>query len=123
MERKKWLILIGILFVVLFSIAGLMVRDTFAASGNYKILAWNDLGMHCYSRDFADLAVLPPYNTLWVQVLKAGDPPEVVTSGVTVEYFYADNTYSVGKTNFWDYDQALFGVNLPANVGLKGKGL
>jgi hypothetical protein len=123
MDRKKWLILIGILFVVLFSIAGLMVRDSFAASGNYKILAWNDLGMHCYSRDFADLAVLPPYNTLWVQVVKAGNPPELVTSGIRVEYFYADNTDSAGKTNFWNYDQALFGVDLPLNVGLKGKGL
>ena len=40
-----------------------------------------------------------------------------------MEYFYSDNTYSVSKTNFWRYDQALFGVNLPPNVGLKGKGL
>jgi hypothetical protein len=122
MTRKKWLILTGI-FVVLFVLAGLIVRESFAASGDYKILAWNDLGMHCYSRDFADLAVLPPYNTLWVQVVKTGNPPELVTSGIRVEYSYADNTYSVGKTNFWRYDQALFGVNLPANVGLKGKGL
>jgi len=33
------------------------------------------------------------------------------------------HTYSVGKSNFWDYDQALFGVDLPPNVGLTGKGL
>lgn len=94
-----------------------------AAGGSYKVLAWNDLGMHCYNQDFSDLAVLPPYNTLWVQVVKSGDPPTLVTSGITVEYSYPDNTYSVGKTNFWDYDQALFGVDLPPNVGLKGKGL
>ena len=123
MERKKWLTLIGIATVVLFSLVGLITRVTSAASGNYKILGWNDLGMHCYNRDFADLAVLPPYNNLWVQVVKAGDPPELVTTGIRVEYFYQDNTYSVGKTNFWSYDQALFGVDLPANVGLKGKGL
>jgi hypothetical protein len=123
MKTRKWLILIGAVIFILLSLAGMGETDTSAAGGNYKILAWNDLGMHCYSRDFQDMAVLPPYNTLWVQVVKAGDPPEVVTSGVKVEYFYQDNTYSVGKTNFWDYDQALFGVDLPANVGLKGKGL
>jgi len=89
----------------------------------YIVLAWNDLGMHCYNRDFKDLAVLPPFNTLWAQVIKVGDPPEVVTSGITVQYFFADNTYSIGKSNFWDYDQQLFGVDLPVNVGLAGYGL
>ena len=98
-------------------------KDTNAANGTYKILAWNDLGMHCYNLDFSDLAVLPPYNNLWVQVLQAGDPPKLVTSGITVTYSYPDNTYSVGKTNFWSYSKALFGVNLPPNIGLKGKGL
>jgi hypothetical protein len=98
-------------------------KNTSAANSTYKILAWNDLGMHCYNRDFADLAVLPPYNNLWVQVVKAGDPPQIVTSGISVTYSYPDNTYSVGKTNFWSYSKALFGVDLAPNVGLKGKGL
>ena len=69
---------------------------------DYIVLAWNDLGMHCYNRDFQDLAVLPPYNTLWAQVIKTGDPPQLVTSGITVTYTFPDNTYSVGKSNFWD---------------------
>jgi len=30
--------------------------------GQYVVLGWNDLGMHCYNRDFQDLAVLPPYS-------------------------------------------------------------
>jgi hypothetical protein len=91
--------------------------------GEYVVVAWNDLGMHCYNRDFKDLAVLPPFNTLWAQVIRRGDPPEIVTSGVTVSYSFPDNTYSVGKSNFWDYDLQLFGVDLPANIGLAGKGL
>lgn len=93
------------------------------AAGGYLVLAWNDLGMHCYNRDFRDLAVLPPFNTLWAQVIKVGDPPQIITSGITVTYIFTDNTYSVGKSNFWDYDVPLFGVDLPANIGLKGKGL
>lgn len=89
----------------------------------YIILGWNDLGMHCYNRDFKDLAVLPPYNTLWAQVVLRGDPPKIITSTVTVKYSFPDNTYSVGKSNFWDYAQQLFNVSLSPNVGLKGKGL
>ena len=127
MKTKSFLIRIGLALVatiILGAGGGLIARkDANAANGTYKILAWNDLGMHCYNRDFSDLAVLPPYNNLWVQVLKAGDPPTLVTTGITVEYFYADNTYSVGKTNFWSYSQPLFGVTLAPNVGLKGKGL
>ena len=34
------------------------------AADQYVVLTWNDLGMHCYNRDFSDLGVLPPYNTL-----------------------------------------------------------
>lgn len=91
--------------------------------GDLVALGWNDLGMHCYNRDFQDLAVLPPYNDLVVQVVRVGDPPQIVTSGISVTYVFTDNTYSVGKSNFWDYDLSLFGVDLPPNVGLRGKGL
>jgi len=127
MKTKSFLIRIILALVATVALGagiGLIAQsDANAADGTYKILAWNDLGMHCYNRDFSDLAVLPPYNTLWVQVIKAGDPPTLVTTGITVEYFYEDNTYSVGKTNFWSYSQPLFGVALAPNVGLKGKGL
>ena len=92
-------------------------------SPTYVVLGWNDLGMHCYNRDFADLAVLPPYNNLYVQVIQRGDPPKIVTSGVTVRYSFPENTYSVGKSNFWTYAPKLFGVALAPNIGLTGKGL
>ena len=91
--------------------------------GDYVMFGWNDLGMHCYNHNFQDLAVLPPYNTLWAQVIKRGDPPQIVTSGIRVQYAFPDNTTSSNKTNFWSYAAQLFGVNLPDNVGLKGKGL
>ncbi len=96
-----------------------------STSDKYIVLAWNDLGMHCYNRDFSDLAVLPPYNTLWAQVIKVGDPPQIVTSGISVTYSFPDNTYSVGKSNFWTYAQQLFGLPAPLtpNIGLTGKGL
>ena len=64
-----------------------------------------------------------PYNTLWAQVIKVGNPPQIVTSGISVTYSFPDNTYSVGKSNFWTYVTQLFGVTLAPNIGLTGKGL
>ena len=95
------------------------------AAGDYVVLSWNDLGMHCYNPDFQDMAVLPPFNTLWAQVVRVGDPPQIVTTGITVAYLFTDNTYSVGKSNFWTYAQEIFGLPapLPPNIGLTGKGL
>jgi hypothetical protein len=95
----------------------------------YIVLGWNNLGMHCYNPDFSNLAILPPYNTLVAQVVKVGEPPQIITSGVIVEYSFPDNTYSAGmtgqpdKTNFWQFEQALYGVTTAPNVGLTGKGL
>lgn len=91
--------------------------------GDFVVLGWNDLGMHCYNRDFQDIAVLPPYNNLWAQVIKRGNPPQIVTQGVRVQYLFPDNTVSTTKSNFWQYAPQLFNVNLPNNVGLKGKSL
>jgi len=95
------------------------------SNSNYILLGWNDLGMHCYNRDFRDLAVLPPYNTLWAQLIRRGDPPQKVTTGVTLRFSFPDNTYSVGKSNFWTYAQALFSLPapLPTDTGLTGTGL
>jgi hypothetical protein len=115
--------------IIAAAVIGIAIREemagqkALAAEGDYAVLSWNDLGMHCYNRDFQNLAVLPPYNNLWAQVVKVGDPPEIVTEGIKVTYSFPDNTYSVGKSNFWQFDQQLFGVDLPPNVGLTGKGL
>ena len=100
-----------------------------AKGSKYVVLGWNNLGMHCYNPDFSNLAILPPYNTLMAQVIKVGDPPQIVTSGVTVDYRFPENTYSVDKrgrpdkTNFWQFADQLFGVSLKPNIGLTGKGL
>ncbi len=102
--------------------------SAFAAlpAGNYVVLSWNDLGMHCMNQDHANLSVLPPYNNLYAQVIHRGDaytPPMILTENAALEYSIPGNTYSVGKTDFWTYAQHLFGVSLAPNVGLAGKGL
>lgn len=94
--------------------------------GEYIVISWNDLGMHCSGKNFQNLCILPPYNNLKSHVIKRGNAttlPEVITSGVSVTYEIPGNTYSVGKTNFWTYAFDLFGVNLAPNIGLTGVGL
>jgi hypothetical protein len=136
--KAKKSVIIGI-FLLTALIGGLISRQGVAAllylpliftsnnnaNSGYVVLAWNDLGMHCYNRNFQDLGVLPPYNNLWAQVVKVGNPPQIITSGIEVTYQFPNNTYSVGKSNFWSYAQQLFGLAspLPANIGLTGKGL
>jgi len=87
----------------------------------YVAFAWNDLGMHCLNPTYDKAVILPPYNTVWVQVIKRGDPPEIVTTGIRVEYAIHGNTYSYGKRSygqFWDNMPLLFGVSLPHDQGL-----
>jgi hypothetical protein len=90
------------------------------------VLGFNDLGMHCMNPSFSELCLLPPYNTMHAQVIdRSGEDPRIVTSGVQVRYSIPGNTHSVGKTDFWTFAQALFGLKspLPANIGLTGHGL
>lgn len=86
----------------------------------YVVLAWNDLGMHCYQADFSTFQILPPYNVFWAQVIQRGQKPAVVTKGVELRYETLNVTDPVRHTNFWDY-AAAYGWKLQPNVGLKGK--
>ncbi|MCX7099299.1 MAG: hypothetical protein NTV43_15485 [Methylococcales bacterium] len=97
-------------------------------AGNYTLLAWNDLGMHCMDGlDFSVFAILPPYNTLHAQLKdKAG---KLVTSGVTLTYeAVADSTGSINtnsytKTNFWGWVGSLVGLQPANDIGLNLDGL
>ena len=95
-------------------------------TGDFVVFAWNDLGMHCLNPTYDKAVILPPYNTVWAEVVRRGNPPELVTAGLTVSYRIVDNTTSYGKTDdfgarfgeFWDHCQALFGVTLDHDKGL-----
>jgi hypothetical protein len=96
-----------------------------ALAVQYKVLGWNDLGMHCMDADYSVFSILPPYNNLHAQVVNVTSG-KLVKSGVTVTFESAPdlagsiNTYSAGKTNFWTYVQPLYGVSLAPNAGLGG---
>jgi hypothetical protein len=106
-------------------------NDKQVPAAPYLVLGWNDLGMHCLNPTYDQAVVLPPFNTLWAQVIERGDPPKIVTAGISVKYAVQNNTYSYGKRDygqFWDNAVALFGslfgiTELPHNQGLAGNGL
>ncbi len=100
--------------------------DIPAKSTSHVVLAWNDLGMHCLNPTYDQAVILPPYNTVWAQVIERGSPPKVVTQDLTISYRLIGNTTSMGKTDalggnfdqFWANSQALFGVTLQDDTGL-----
>jgi hypothetical protein len=109
------------------------VQNTFTpppttGSGNYTLLAWNDLGMHCMDgKDFSVFSILPPYNTLHAQLKnKSG---ALVSNGVKLTYEATPdstgsiNTISHTKTNFWDWSDKLLGLTLTPDVGVNLDGL
>jgi hypothetical protein len=83
--------------------------------------------MHCYDNDYSVFSILPPFNTVNAQVIRAGASPVILnnTQASVVYSAVADrtrsiNTTSEGKTNFWSYVAGLFGVTLPTDQGLTG---
>jgi mono/diheme cytochrome c family protein/uncharacterized membrane protein len=88
--------------------------------GDLVLLAWNDLGMHCYMGDYSVFQVLPPANTLWAQAIVRDVLPRLMPDGYSVEYHFPEITDPVPNTNFWDY-AAAYGWDLEPGVGLAGK--
>lgn len=120
---KKSANTIALILLIIFS--GFTNQSGDNDRNDYVVITWNDLGMHCANKDFSKIAILPPYNNIYAQVVKVGDAdnmPQVDTT-LSLNYSIPGNTYSVGKTNFWDYAYDLFGVNLSDNIGLTGNGL
>jgi hypothetical protein len=80
--------------------SALIKSPTTLDSTDYVVFAWNDLDMHCANLICDEAVLLPPYNTVWAQVIKRGDSPTILTTGLTVEYSVIDNTYFYEKQFF-----------------------
>jgi len=127
MKSQSYLTFIELLFCVTGLLSCSKNQDTSTVqTGAYSVFAWNDLGMHCLNPTYDKLVILPPYNNVLVQVVQRGNPPLIITSGITVSYKLTNNTTSYSKRaygGFWDNAMKLFGVNPPHDIGLKGNGL
>ena len=85
--------------------------------GNWTLVGWNDLGMHCMDgNDFSVFSILPPYNTIHAQLISSAGRLVASDAGIAVSYeaMYdpdlSANSVSSTKTNFWSYVLPLFGV-------------
>ncbi|MFN7915671.1 MAG: immunoglobulin domain-containing protein [Vicinamibacterales bacterium] len=79
-----------------------------------RILAWNNLGMHCMDSSYAEFSILPPYNTVEAQLIVGG---RLVKSGSGYTLTYeavpdpsgSINTTSVNKGNWFAFAPGLYG--------------
>ena len=117
-HRFAWLLTIA--FVVL---------PTIGHAAGYTVIGWNNLGMHCMDADYSVFALLPPYNTVNAQLVDPQGRLVRDPGAITVTYqAIADpegsiNTSSIGKTNFWQFVEPLFGIAPAPDVGLAGSAM
>jgi Bacterial Ig domain len=93
--------------------------------GPARLIAWNDLGMHCMDPDFSIFSILPPYNNINAQLIVGGKLVVNASTFIITYEAVADpsgsiNKTSIGKTNFWQWALPLFGLSLAPDVGLTG---
>jgi hypothetical protein len=138
------------LLTVMFGLVPIaQAKKSKAPDPNCQVFGFNDLGMHCYDKDFSVFSLLPPFNTIHAQVIKKDVLKPVILDSSAARVTYRGD-YSkrygvnkkgklvllgsksitttsgvtfkgVPKTNFWTYVGALFGaVGLQVDVGLTG---
>ncbi|MEJ2078671.1 MAG: Ig-like domain-containing protein [Acidobacteriota bacterium] len=104
----------------------LLISMTSLNAAGWKLIGWNDLGMHCMDSDYQVFSILPPYNNIHAQLIDNSGRLIRDPGGIVVTYeAVADPTGSIdstsaGKTNFWSYVGDLFGVDLAPDQGLAG---
>jgi hypothetical protein len=105
-------------------LALLLLSPSVSGATSWTVLGWNNLGMHCMDADFSVFSILPPYNTVNAQLIDSNG--HLVTEATELILTYqavADpggsiNITSIGKTNFWQFVPALFGLALDPDMGL-----
>jgi len=97
----------------------LAVPFALSVGGSWTIVGWNNLGMHCMDADYSIFAILPPYNTIHAQIVDPNGHLVASASGLEVTYEAvadpngSENRSSIGKTNFWQHVQDIFGASPP----------
>jgi hypothetical protein len=113
-------------YLVALFLAGTLSLDTRAATANAVLVGWSEAGMH--ETDGGDVSIyslFPPYSTLRTQLIVGG---KLVTSSngysvtfqATADATGSVNSTSIGKGNFYQYAQALYGQALAPDQGLAG---
>ncbi len=92
-----------------------------AVTDEYILLAWSGQGMYHLSDCDARWSLAPPGATLYAQLIKRGETPEIVTGKVVFSFEVAqDHATPSRNVSFWAYADKLYGRPLPDDVGLSG---
>ncbi len=96
------------------------------ADGTWRVVAWNDLGMHCMDADYSVFSILPPFNTVQAQTVLPSGRLGTPADGLTLTYEAVPdpegsfNATSQGKTDYWSFADVLYGGSTTPDVGLAG---
>lgn len=91
----------------------------------YNIFINYELGMHCVGFDVSYCCIIPPYNSIQAQAVKAGEEgrtPHLLTpeDGMKLYYYVRDNSYSEGnKMRYWQVPKDVRGsgrMNDPGDI-------
>ena len=80
-------------------------------SGNFTILAANDLGMHCADQDYRIFSILPPYNVLNAQVLRKGSEPQLMSPADGVQVSYRSAVANIIDPNEADFLKSVLEID------------
>jgi mono/diheme cytochrome c family protein len=89
--------------------------NAFDPRNPYNIFINYELGMHCVGFDVSYCCVIPPYNSVQAQAVKAGTKgglPMLLSpdDGYSLYYHIRDNSYSEGnKMRYWEVRKDVFG--------------
>ncbi len=108
-----------------------VLEQAIDSNGRYRLLAINDLGMHCGDLDTRISSILPPFNVVHAQVVERGVTPRVMGEGeVSLVYSAASNANDPAltlspqlakngglyKTSFWEIALAAYDAFYPQGV-------
>ncbi len=89
----------------------------------YAIFINYELGMHCVGFDISYCCVIPPYNSIQAQAIKAGENgrlPSLLSSddNIKLSYSIKDNSYSEGnKMRYWQVSKDVYGTGRSDDPG------
>ncbi|MFH1351550.1 MAG: cytochrome ubiquinol oxidase subunit I [Pseudomonadota bacterium] len=87
----------------------------------YILLAWSDLGIRFISDNDSYFNISPPGNTIFAQLIKRGETPQLVTEGIDLSYKVETGFERPSRhVDFWKFVNVLFGRSIENDVGLNG---
>jgi len=88
----------------------------------YILLVWSGKGMHFISDNNQFFSISQPGNTIYAQLIKRGETPEIVSGNLRITYRIEDgfNTPS-SNSNFWQYTRSFYGRRINDDEGFSGK--